>query len=361
MRPILSGLAAALLATSTAASTAGAQDTFDIVAELDVGLGNIAITPDNRIILSLHQFYEPEFRVVELTEDGTTVPFPNAAWASAPDAQGIGLQGVLGLRADADGVVWLLDNGIGGAVAPRVVAWDTEANALYRIIHLPPPVTVESSFANDLAIDSRHGQVIIADTAAESPALIVVDVDTGLARRVLADHPSMRAEDVDMVVEGAVVAPGGEPARIPINPITIDAESTWVYYGAMNGTALYRIPTAALADPDLDDAALAETIERYGDKPVSDGITMDDAGNVYITDLGADAIGAVRPDGSYAVLFQDARLSWPDGMSVAPDGSIYVTVNQLHRSAPLAGGEDRSEPPYLLIRFTPLAPATIGR
>ena len=143
----------------------------------------------------------------------------------------------------------MLDNGIGGEVAPRVVAWDTREVALHRILHLPAPVTVESRFVNDLAVDRRHGQVIIADTAGESPALIVVDIETGLARRVLANHQTMQAEDVDMVVEAAVVAPTGEPARIPVNPITIDAESTWVYYGAMNGTALHRIPTAAPGRP----------------------------------------------------------------------------------------------------------------
>jgi len=45
------------------------SDSLEVVAELPFAPGNITLTPDGRLILSLHQFYNPEMRVAELTKD----------------------------------------------------------------------------------------------------------------------------------------------------------------------------------------------------------------------------------------------------------------------------------------------------
>jgi hypothetical protein len=78
--------------------------------------------------------------------------------------------------------------------------------------------------------------------------------------------------------------------------------------------------------------------------------------------LGNNAIGVTTPDGGYQILVRDdERMLWPDGLSYGPDGYFYVTVNQLHRSAVLNAGEETSEPPFLVMRFRPLAASAIGR
>ena len=46
----------------------------------------------------------------------------------------------------------------------------------------------------------------------------------------------------------------------------------------------------------------------------------------------------------------DPRLLWPDTMSVAAGGYLYVTANQLHRQAKYQGGTDRRQYPYSLFR-----------
>jgi hypothetical protein len=101
---------AVLLALAAAAAQAPAQNTsgnptVEVVATLAQGPGNITVTPSGRIILSQHQFYSPTLRVVELLKDGRTVPFPNKRWASAPGQDGVGLNSVLGLRSDRNGIV----------------------------------------------------------------------------------------------------------------------------------------------------------------------------------------------------------------------------------------------------------------
>ena len=342
-----------------AAVHAGAAE-LEVVAELDQGPGNVTVTPDGRIILSQHQFYAPELRVVELMEDGSLRPFPTAEWAGPRGDDGVGLTAVLGLRSGRDGIVWLLDNGAAGEAPPRLVGWDTRAGDLHAVVDIPASASLEGSFHNDLALDQERPLAYIADLAG---GIAIVNLETGDGRRVLDGHPSTAAEDVDFVVRGEVLTmPNGEPLRVAVNPITISPDNTWVYYGAMNGTAVWRVPTAALADPSLAPAELAAEVERYGDKPPSDGITIDDGGNVYVTDGGGNAIGVTRPDGRYAVHVVDARLEWPDGLSAGPDGFIYATVNRLNNTPFLNAGE--SEPPagpYYLVRFRPLGAAVVGR
>ena len=153
-----------------------------------------------------------------------------------------------------------------------------------------------------------------------------------------------------------------EEPKLGLDPIVIDPANEWVYYGSIHGTSVYRVRAADLLDEGLSPDALGERVERYGEKAPCDGISIDVAGNIYITDLQNNAVGVTAPDGSYRVLVRDdERLLWPDGFSYGPDGYFYVTVNQLHRSAVLNAGEETSEPPFLVMRFRPLAPSAIGR
>ena len=98
------------------ATTGGAPE-LEVAVRLDDRPGNPALTPDGRLIVSLHPFPfgEPSpYRVVEVMEDGGTRPFPNEAWSTAPDEAGVGLSAVIGVQSDRRGVVWILDMGGGG-------------------------------------------------------------------------------------------------------------------------------------------------------------------------------------------------------------------------------------------------------
>lgn len=322
---------------------------------------NVAVGPDGRIFMTLHPFFGPELRLVEVMEDGSTRPYPSEAWARAPEGDGPGLAGGLGIQVDRQGILWVLD-GQGPDRAGRLIGWDTRAERLHRVITLAAPITREDSFLNDFAVDRTHEAVYIADTGGpETAALIVVDLETGRARRVLEGSDVTRSEDLDMEIDGRVVTLGGGPARIGVNPITVDPQNAHVYFGAMNGRSLYRVATRDLLDESLAPDDLLRRVTRYGDKPISDGITMDGDGNVYVTDITADAIGVVRPDGSYEILYQRDDLSWPDGGAFGPDQKVYVTVNELHRSPPLNGGENGALGEFKLVAFEAVAPGQSGR
>ncbi|ELR96785.1 L-dopachrome tautomerase-related protein [Gloeocapsa sp. PCC 73106] len=329
----------------------------EIIAEITQGPGNITITPSGRIIISLHQFYQTEDRVVEVAPDGSLIPFPNLEWTRGRNPDGTGLDTVLGIQSDANGVVWMLDNGMRGQVTPQLVAWDTRTNSLTEVIPLPPPVSESNSFLNDLAVSDEA--IYIADTTVGgTPALIVVDLNTRKARRVLIGHQSVVPEDIDLIVDGTpvqILQPDGNliRPRVGVNPITLDSNQEWLYFGPMHGTRLYRIRTQDLLNTQLSEAQLAQKVEDYAERPISDGIIIDRSNNIYITDVGANAIGVIGSDRTYQVLLSAPWISWPDAFSIGPDGYIYSLINQLHRTPPLNAGIDKTVPPFLLIRFKP--------
>lgn len=340
-------------------------DGLEIIAEfpLEHPPGNIAITPQGRLIMSQHQFYGAPLRVVEVEKDGTVTSFPNEAWSSQTGDLGIGLNTVLGLRSDKNGVVWMLDRSPGEGQPGKIVAWDTVKDKLYRVIYIPQPIIKDSPFLNDLAVDLDRQKIYITDTANGSDsALIVVDLETGFSRRVLEGDVSTVPEDIPLKIDGRAITVAGNPARIGANPITIDPQNQWVYYAPMSGTSLYRIATEDLVDQSLSAEELSSRVERYGDKPICDGITIDSKGNVYITSITDDAIGVVEPDGKYRTLYQDDKLlSWTDGMAFSKDNYIYVTVSQLQNSPPLNNGENDFQPPFYIVRFPALATGKVGR
>ena len=73
---------------------------LEVVAELSQGPGNIAVTPDLRLIVSQHALYNPHYRVIEVLPGGKIKPFPNEQWATKPGKDGIGLHSVLGIQSD---------------------------------------------------------------------------------------------------------------------------------------------------------------------------------------------------------------------------------------------------------------------
>lgn len=333
---------------------------LELVAKLsgDTPVGNIAVGPDGRIFLSVHGFYGQPIKLVELLKDGSTKPYPTKKWAYQPNNSDEGLYDVLGLNVDQNGVLWLLD-GSTEERSGRIIGWDTKKEKLERIIYLGRPVITNNSFLNDLAIDLKNNAIYVADAGAAS--IIVVDLVTGQTRKVLAGTDVTKANDIDMIVDGKVVMLGGKPARVGINPITIDPDNHYLYFGAMSGTSMYRVKTADLVNTAINDEELEKRVTRYGDKPISDGSTIDGGGNVYITSVTDDSIGVIKTDGTYEKLFQRDDLSWPDGFSYGPDHKIYVTVNELHRSPVLNNGKNEAKGEFKVLRFDALVKGAQGR
>ncbi len=361
----LTRLTCALLLASLEA-LADDSSHFDVLANLETGPGNVTATADGRIIMSQHQFYQPEYTVVEY-KDQKLVPFPSHDLAATDSTAALKLDSVLGIRSDANGVVWMLDNGMRSGVTPKLVGWNTKTNKLQRLIYLPAPIAPKDAFVNDFALDTKHSHAFISDPAGGNNAgLIVVNLYTGAARRVLEGHASVLPENVDLIIDNVPIqlaTTSGEKVRphIGVNPITEDLTNEWVYFGPMHGLSLYRIKAADLINESLTAEQLANRVERYSDKPISDGISIDKQNNIYLGDLANNAIGIIGSDRKYRQFAQDPRLSWVDSFSFGPNEQLYAVVNRLHRSATLNGGDAQSKPPYYLLQVKALAAGLPGR
>ena len=355
--PVLNLLIALALAISfpVAAEEQLRSGTLEPVAELPINPGNLAVTAGGRVFATVHPFRRAEAQLIEVTGPNSYRPWPNASWngsfGSGPDV----LNSPLGVAIDRKERLWVLDNGRGDPPqTPKLLAFSLADGRLVFRYDFPPETGPADSFLNDLAVDDERGFVYIADVGgSHEPALVWVDLNRQSSRRFTAS-PSLRAEDVDLVVEGRVIgfqAADGQfqPARIAVNPITLSADGETLYFGAMNGKTWYRLPARLLRE-GAGDGEIAAAIERAGPKPVSDGASTDTEGNHFFTDLGNNAITVLRPDGQVKTLVRDDRLLWPDALSFGQSGWLYIAVNQLHRAPALNRGVEGAEPPYRILR-----------
>lgn len=331
-------------------------------------LANGAFAADGSLVVSRHPIFGAKSKLAALKPGAPERDWPDSAFQDMR-AGGLFFDQVQGLRTDSRGVVWVLDMGGKLTPRPRLIAWDSAANRLQRVISLPPGAAPKGSQPQDLAIDERRGLIYLADEAAghgadgSHGALIVVDLRTGGARRVLQGVPGTRAEKIDVVVDGRAMRMTDPktrrvtPMRSGADGIALDAAGEWLHFGPLNGHATYRVRTADLADPSLPAGELARRVERYADRPNAGGYLMDRAGNLYMTEIEARAVGVIDPaTRRYRRVVSSPHMLWPDGLTAGPDGMIYVVTSRLPTAAAFNGGADRSRPPYPVFRFRPAAP-----
>ncbi len=341
------------------------RGTLEVVAELPLRPWNHAVTRDGRIFATVVRSTREQPALIEITGRNQYKPFPNAAWnatfGSSPDV----LNCPHGVRLDDQNRLWVIDRGAWAILPdngrsplpdqqPKLLAFDINTGNLVYRLDLSEAVAPKSkTLVQDLAIDDRNGFVYIADPGiAVPPAIIVVDLQRQTARRFEA-HPSLKAEDVDLVVEGKVIGRtvNGKftPNRIGINPISLSADRETLFYGALTGTSLWSVPTQLLRE-GANDQTIAAAIKQVGSKPVSDGMSTDTEGNHFITNVGDNAIDVLTSAGKLSRLVQDERLIWADSVGFGEPTWLYITVNQLNRSLLLNPSRDEGKPPYLILR-----------
>jgi sugar lactone lactonase YvrE len=184
-------------------------------------------------------------------------------------------------------------------------------------------------------------------TDAGRPALIVLDLTTGHARRVLENHPSTVAAR-PLVAEGRqLVDPQGKPVVVHADQLEISNDGRWLYYQPCSGP-MSRIETRFLDDPSLSEATLAGHVERFADTPSTGGTAIDAEGTIYVSDTDRSRILKVSPAGRISTLVADPRLAWVDAMWIDDDGKLWMPAAQLNRTPGLNHGKDAVDWPVTL-------------
>lgn len=341
---------------------------LEVVATFDGPMPTgVTVSHEGRIFVNFPRWGDVvPATVVELVK-GRAVPFPNEALQNAPaDNQAAGLVSVQSVVVDPDDRLWILDTGSpkfqppkpGG---PKLVGVDLKTNKVFKTITFPPTVALPTTYLNDVRFDLRRGKAglaYITDSSQKGPGgIVVVDLATGKSWRRLSGHPStMPVPGYLPFVEGQPIMqrkPGQPPKPLALGSdgIAISADGKWLYYCPLSSRRLYRVSVDALSDPKLPESRVAATVTDLGDKGASDGLESDDQGRVYCTEYEGNAVARRRTDGTFETLVHDPRLLWPDTLSVATDGYVYVTANQLHRGPDYHAGKDLRVKPYTLFRF----------
>jgi sugar lactone lactonase YvrE len=213
--------------------------------------------------------------------------------------------------------------------APKLMRFDAVTGAVQRVYRYAAPVLAATSYLNDVRVDLAAGVAYITDSG--DGAIIVTHLASGESRRLLDEHPSTGAEDVELTIEGRPWLQGGRRPQIHADGIALSDDGRWLYYQALTGRTLYRIATAALRDRTLDAAALAARVERMGTTGASDGLIMGADGWVYVSALEENAIKRFDPaTRRVETVVSDPRIKWPDSFARDRAGRLWFTTAQIH-------------------------------
>lgn len=194
-------------------------------------------------------------------------------------------------------------------------------------------------------------------TDAGVPGIIVINLASGSALRLLNDDPSTSAY-MPTSGEGTLMhASGGAFEYIYADQHEVSPDLAYYYYQPCSG-GMSRIQTKYL-DMAFYNSTLATTIsqyvEPYARTPSTGGTAIDAQGNIYNSDTDFQRILKIAPNGTMSVLVEDPRLLWVDASESArtriseavlidllvwidSSGKLWMPAAQLNRGVPFNNG-----------------------
>ena len=318
----------------------------------------ITVSAKGRIFVNFPFWADDHTTSVAEIIDGKPKPYPDEGWQRKdgdPQKRWVCVQSVV---VDDHDALWVLDPASPKTEAvlpggPKLVKIDLATNKVVQTIPFDATIAPEKSYLNDVRFDTKTGHAFITESG--TGALIVVDLKSGKARRLLADHPSTKVEpDAQIVVDGMkIIDPKTQgPPAFQADGIALDRDGGWLYYHALTAATIYRLKTAALIDESLTPEQLAKKVEKLGPTPKPDGMLEGRDGTVYLAAFEEDAIARFDPKTKKTTtVVADPRLQWPDTMAWGPEGSLYVTTSQIHRMPKYHGGQSKQQGPYAIYRI----------
>jgi sugar lactone lactonase YvrE len=315
----------------------------------------VAISKSGRVFVNFPNWSDDHTLSVAEVIDGTPKPFPNDEWnkQGAAESHFVCVQSVY---VDADDNLWILDPAApkmqeitkGG---PKLIKVDLKTNQVAQSIPFGEDIAPKKSYLNDVRVDPKAGVAFITDSGLG--AIVVVDLKTGKARRLLENHKSVKAEPkTKLLIDGRELLDQKKSApQISSDGIALDVKYDYLYFHALTGRTLYRIKTVYLKDTNLSNEDIEPKIESVIQTPAPDGMLEAPDGSVYLTDIEKNGIVRFDPiTNKIETVIEDKRLSWPDTMAWGPNDEIYVTASQIQNMPRFNNGKDVHVEPYKLFK-----------
>jgi sugar lactone lactonase YvrE len=342
----------ALLINAAITSAARLQEVASFPDKQITGVG--VSTKSGRIFVNFPYWSDDHSISVAQIVNGQPKAFPNDEW-NKPGPAASHFVCVQSVVVDDQDNLWVLDPAApkmqeivkGG---PKLVKIDLATNQVVQTIPFGEDVALKKSYLNDVRIDTRTNTAFVTESG--RGAIIVVDLKSGKARRLLDGHPSTQPEkDIKLVVDGKTLIDQQKktPLQIASDGIALDTKNGYLYYHALTGHTLYRIKTSFLIDEKLGKPELESKVENVGQTPAPDGMLEGPDGSIYLTDL--ENSGIVRWDLAnrrVEPIIADKRLLWPDTLSWGPNGEMYVTASQIENMPRFNNGQSTRTEAYKL-------------
>jgi sugar lactone lactonase YvrE len=333
---------------------------YEIAARTPKQIAGVTISKTGRIFVNFPRWVdEPTPSVAEVVADGSLAPYPNEAinaWDKTPGESArdhfVCVQSVV---VDEEDALWILDPASPGFQAvveggPKLLKVNLSTNEVERAYHFDNEGAPEKSYLNDVRF--AQGSAFMSDSGLG--AIVVLNLTTGKVRRLLEDHASTKAEpNVEPVIGGRPwkFSADNTTPQVHSDGIAIDPKREYVYYKALVGRSLYRVPVSALLDESLSPESLGNLVERVAVTEPTDGIEFDTQGNLYLTSLEANAIKVLRTDGRIEYFARATDFLWPDTITMSSDGHLLFSASQFHLMPAFNGDVDKRTPPYKVFRL----------
>ena len=331
------------------------------VASYDEQGTGVACSRDGRIFLCVPRWdHDTAISVAEL-KGGQLVPYPNEEWNAWRNAKKLDPKNhfvcVQSVTVDPQGYLWILDPAAPGLSfivpgGPKLLKMDLKTDKIVQVFHFGTDVAPQGSYLNDVRVSSDGHWAYLTDSGATG-ALVVLDVRSGRARRVLAGAASTQVQpDVSVVIDGRELRrPDGRGPEFNADGIALSTDGGTLYWQSVESRTLFSAETAGLQ-------AGRPVVREAGPTVVADGLWIARDGRFYVTSPEDNSVKLRHPDGKLEIVAQDnERLLWPDSMAEMPDGSLLVTASQIPNMAIWHEKGSTRTQPYMLFKFKPPARA----
>jgi sugar lactone lactonase YvrE len=295
----------------------------------------LSLSQDGRLFVNYPRWSKNLDHSVAEIKNNKSVLFPDEKWnewnpSLNPKEHFICVQSVF---IDDNNKLWVLDPAnpmFQGVVknGAKLLRFNIENKSLEQRIVFDSTTVKSNSYLNDVRIDENRNFAYITDS--NDGAIIVVNLETGNARRLLDNHIST-APELPLVINGEPwTNASGNIQLIASDGIALDREDKYLYYHALNGLSLYRIHTKFLRNESYSNNEIKENVEFVARTTSSDGLIAGPDNEIYHSDVENNAISVYKPNGQTQTLVQNKQIKWPDTFSFGPDGALYFTTSQIH-------------------------------
>jgi sugar lactone lactonase YvrE len=288
----------------------------------------VAVSQEGRIFVNFPRWSTIPYSVCELL-DSQLVKYPNDEWntwtgSTPPENHFVCVQSVY---IDDEDFLWILDPAnIGGNVVEggaKLLKVNLETDSIIQIIYFDSSIASGGSYLNDVRVDTDRDFAYITDSGIG--AIIVVDLVSGMSRKLLDLHYSTKAEFTTLVINGQTIN-----FEIHSDGLALSSDRNYLYYKALTANSLYRIETEKLRDTTLTNNEVENAVEYVLETLPCDAIEFHPDGNLFFTAIEENAIYYLTPALEFEIAITDSRLKWPDSFSITSNGEIYVTTSRIY-------------------------------